>query len=186
MKSLKQIQTLSKIGKVLSKIVFIGSIVGCCGCIAGLLGMIFGNAAAMKIGGVTLHGLMANNGVNLKSVIPVLAGSCIVFAGGAVLAKFAERYFKNELCSGTPFTLDGANELMRLGILKISISLGCAIAAHIVQEIIAGLLNVTADAAGEFSYSSEGAVAMGIVFMIVSVLCRYGAEIMQTDSDVEN
>lgn len=37
MKSLNTIQKLSKIGKVLSKIAFIFSVIGFCGCIAGLL-----------------------------------------------------------------------------------------------------------------------------------------------------
>ena len=35
-----------------------------------------------------------------------------------------ELYFKNELADGNPFTLRGAKELMRLGILTIAIPLG--------------------------------------------------------------
>ena len=46
----------------------------------------------------------------------LIAGIC---AGEAVLAKFAEHYFKRELTDGTPFNLGGAKELMRLGILTI-------------------------------------------------------------------
>ena len=50
MKSLNTIQKLSKIGKVLSKIAFIFSVIGFCGCIAGLLSLNFGNGRLIKIG----------------------------------------------------------------------------------------------------------------------------------------
>ena len=106
MKSLNTIQKLSKIGKVLSKIAFIFSVIGFCGCIAGLLSLNFGNGRLIKIGGVTLHGLIPEEyGYNIKSITATLSGWLIVCAGEAVLAKFAESYFKNELKAKTPFTL---------------------------------------------------------------------------------
>lgn len=52
------IQKLSKIGKVLSKIAFIIFVIGVCGCIVGLLSLRFGNGRLIKLGGVTLHGLI--------------------------------------------------------------------------------------------------------------------------------
>lgn len=55
MKTLKTIQALSKLGKILSKIAFIFSVIGFCGCIAGLLSLNFGNGGLIKIGGVTLR-----------------------------------------------------------------------------------------------------------------------------------
>lgn len=81
--------------------------------------------------------------------------------------------------AGTPFTQDGAAELMRLGILTISISLGCAVVADIVQGIISGLINGVADAATDICFDHDGAVVLGIMFIVVSVLCRYGAELTQ-------
>ena len=50
MKSLNTIQSLSKLGKVLSKIAFILAVVGFCGCIAGLLSLSFGNGGLLKLG----------------------------------------------------------------------------------------------------------------------------------------
>lgn len=179
MKSLKQIQTLSKIGRILSKIAFIGSIIAFCFCIAGILSMAFGNGETLKFGEVTIHGLIIEGGYNIKSISAALAGWSIVCAGEAVLAKFAELYFKHELCAGTPFTQNGANELQRLGILTISITLGCAVVAEIFREILAGIMNVTADAAIDMTFDNDGAVALGIMFIILSVVCRYGAEIMK-------
>ena len=43
MRSLKTIQKLSSLGSILSKIAFVLSVVGFCGCIAGLIGLRFGS-----------------------------------------------------------------------------------------------------------------------------------------------
>lgn len=61
MRSLKTIQKLSSLGSILSKIAFILSVVGFCGCIAGLIGLRFGSGdAVLKLGDIRLHGLIAN------------------------------------------------------------------------------------------------------------------------------
>lgn len=70
MKSLDTIQKLSKIGRVLSKIAFLFSVIGFCGCIAGLLSLSFGNGSLIKIGGVTLHALIPRNTVTTLKALP--------------------------------------------------------------------------------------------------------------------
>ena len=60
MRSLKTIQKLSSLGSILSKIVFVLSVVGFCGCVAGLIGLRFGSDAVLKLGDIRLHGLIAN------------------------------------------------------------------------------------------------------------------------------
>ena len=62
----------------------------------------------------------------------------ILCAGEALLVKFAERYFRNELAAGTPFTPAGAGELRRLGILSLVLPAGCAAAACLVEGVVAG------------------------------------------------
>ena len=150
MKSLNTIQKLSKIGTVLSKIAFIFSVIGFCGCIAGLLSLNFGNGSLIKIGGVTLHALISEEyGYNIKSITATLSGQMIICAGEAVLAKFAEVYFKNELRAETPFTHARAKELLRLGILTLTIPTGCAVVGSIVEGIIAGFMKVKKSEWGE-------------------------------------
>ena len=66
-----------------------------------------------------------------------IAGVCgwlIVCAGQAVLAKFAETYFKNKLQAGTPFTFGGAKELLRLGVMFLPGSLLCRYGAELTQQ----------------------------------------------------
>lgn len=143
MKSLQTIQKLFKIGKILSRIAFIFSVIGFCGCIAGLLSLSFGNGSLIKLGGVTLHQLISEEyGYNIKGITASLSGWLVVCAGEAVLAKFAEVYFQNELQAETPFTLAGAKELLRLGILTITIPTGCAVAESIVEGVIIGFMKV--------------------------------------------
>ena len=96
MKTLTTIQKISRLGKTLSKIAFVFSVIGFVGCLAGLCGMGLGGGTLIKIGGVTLHGWILNDyGYSMGSIAAALAAWVIVCAGEAVLAKFAERYFKN-------------------------------------------------------------------------------------------
>ena len=180
MKSLNTIQKLSQIGKVLSKIAFIFSVIGFCGCIAGLLSLSFGDGNLIKIGGVTLHGIISEEyGYNIKSISAALFGWMIVCAGEAVLAKFAEVYFKNELNAETPFTLAGAKELLRLGILTIAIPTGSAVVGSIVEGIVAGFMNVEKATAMDMYFDNEASIVLGIMFILGSLLCRYGAELRE-------
>ena len=155
MKSLQTIQKFSKIGKILSKMAFIFSVIGFCGCIAGILSMSLGNGSLIKLGGVTLHKLISEEyGYNIKSITATLSGWLVICAGEAVLAKFAEVYFQNELKAETPFTLAGAKELLRLGILTITIPTGCAVAESIVEGVIIGFMKVEKAAAMDMHFDT--------------------------------
>ena len=177
MKSLHTIQQLSKIGKVLSKIVFIFSIIGFCGCIAGLLSLNFGNGGLLKLGGVTLHGLIPEEyGYNIKSITATLSGWMVVCAGEAVLARFAEFYFKNELQAGTPFTFGGAKELLRLGILTLAVPTGSAVIGSIVEGMVVGFMRAEKAASMNRYFCNEASIVLGIMFILGYLLCRYGAE----------
>lgn len=176
MKTLNTIQTLSKIGKVLSKINYIFCLIGAIGCAVGLASLPFADQGIFKIGGVTIYGLIVNRaGIDLTALYPAMAGVMILCIGQAVLAKFAELYFKNELTAGTPFTLAGAKEMLRLGILTICIPLGCLIVAEIISGIIAGFLNCD----DLLKIENGGSVTLGVMFIVMSVLCRYGAELTE-------
>lgn len=184
MNTLNTIQKLSNIGKVLSKIAFIFSVIGFCGCIAGLISLNFGNGSLIKIGGVTIHGLIDNSmGYNIKSICAALSGWLIVCAGEAVLTKFAEIYFKNELQAETPFTFDGAKELLRLGILTIAIPTGCAVVSEIVTGIVGSFMHVNKDVAVDLYFDNESSIVLGVMFIVMSVLCRHGAELRKNDEN---
>lgn len=57
-KTLNILQTLAKIGKIISKIGYVCSIIGAIGCAAGIASLAAGATNVLKIGGVTIHGLI--------------------------------------------------------------------------------------------------------------------------------
>lgn len=182
MKSLHTIQKLSKLGEILSKTAFIFAVIGCCGCIAGMLSMGFGNGELLRIGAITLHGLIYEKyGYNGRSIAATLSGSLLVCAGEAALAKFAESYFRNEQKAETPFTSAGAKELLRLGILTIAVLTGCAMAGSIAEGILAGFMQVENTVAMDRYMDNEASIVLGIMFLFGSLLCRYGAEMRENE-----
>lgn len=56
MKSFEIIQIVNKAGKILSKIVFIISLLGMIACMIGLLILKYGDFKAIEIGNITIHG----------------------------------------------------------------------------------------------------------------------------------
>ena len=172
-KTLTILQTLSKIGKILSTIVFVFCIVGGALCIAGILGLAI-IPEGVKIGGVTIRGLIENNsGYSIGTIYALMSSGIIFCAGEAVLAKFAQRYFENELKAGTPFTFDGAKELIRLGVLAICIPAGTAILASIVY----GVFKLLAKDVAAFDLHDSVSIGMGLMMIIGGLLCRHGAEV---------
>ena len=185
MNSLKTIQTLSKIGKILCKIAFVFAVIGFCGCIVGMISLSVGGNI-LKLGGVTIHGIISENLDYAEgSLIAVLIGWLVVCAGEAVLAKYAELYFKNELAAGNPFTFAGAKELLRLGIITAVIPTVCAVVGSIVEGIASGIMDVEKAVELNMPFGTEGNITLGIMFIIAALLCRYGAEIMEYSRESE-
>lgn len=172
MKTLNTIQTLSKIGKILSKIVYICCMVGFIGCAVGIVSMFIGEQS-FKIGGVTIQGILQNEaGTSTGTIWAALAVGLILSAGEYVVARMAYRYFDHELNAGTPFTLEGAKELMHLGVSAIWIPIVSHVLAQVAHDIIGKFMeNVEA-----ISLDNPDSVTLGIMFICISLLCRYGAE----------
>lgn len=176
MKTLENIQTLFKIGKIFSKIIFIFSLIGVVGSVVGMVCLPFGDTGVFKIGGVTVYSLIKNQeSMELNSLYAQLSGILIICIGQAVVAKFAERYFAHELAEGTPFTMFGAQRLFRLGLVTVCVPLGTIVLAQIVSSIVAEF----AGCENGFEPDGGSSVILGAMFMIMSFLCRYGAELRE-------
>ena len=170
----KTIQLLYKIARIASKIIFILCIVGFCICVAGIAAMAIG-AGAVKLDGVALPDLMERSaGLSMAAIYAAAAVGAVTCAVHAVLSKLTEIYCKNELADGEPFTLRGAKELMRLGVLTIALPLAatilCAIGVGIAEHFFPG-----AKDAARGNYTSVG---LGLGMILLSLFCRYGAERM--------
>ena len=168
------LQKLSKLGKILSKIAFICAVAGFVGCIVGIASAQIGSGPILKLGGVTIRGIIGNTaGLGEGTLYAAMAVGMVLCAGEAVLAGFAAHYFGRELADGTPFTFAGARELLRLGILAICIPIGTEIVAAIVRSVISGFFPGTT----ELSLDPASSVSIGVMFILMSLLCRHGAEL---------
>ena len=172
MSSLDKIQKISKFGKILCSIVFVFCMIGIIGSVIGIAFLAAG-VDAVHIGGVTLKSIVQiNSGTSIETANIYMAVAIILCSGEAVVAKFAEHYFKGELLDGTPFNMERAKELTRLGIITIGVSIVTEVVAASVYEIMSFIF-VSTDS---LEIGNWGSVGIGIAFIIVSLICRYGAE----------
>ncbi len=179
MKTLDYLQTLSKIGKVLSKIVFVCSVIGVFACILGIILLSVCNGFFL-FDGNSVEDILKNEAkVTIGTLYVTMTACAILCVGEAILSDFAVKYFKNELSYNTPFNLNSAKELLRLGILTICIPIASGIVAQIVQDVMYHAFpDVT-----KLDISEYGSAGMGIAFIIVSLLCRYGAQIIHNSDE---
>ncbi|MBQ9827903.1 MAG: DUF2975 domain-containing protein [Lachnospiraceae bacterium] len=176
MESLNTIQTLARIGKILSKIVFIFCIVGLCLTVAGIISYAVLGDGAIKIGGVSLKSFIETEaGINAPTMFAYMAVGCVGIIAEMILSRMAVRYFENELEDGTPFTERGAGELKRLGIftivLPIAVMIVCAIGVAIASAVN-----------GDISVLHLGGsadIGLGIMMIVMSVVCRYGTALRE-------
>lgn len=174
MKTIEIIQKTSMIGKILSKIVYICCIVGLIGCVVGIIGIIVGDHA-LSFRGLTLHTLIVEEGgESIGTVWAAIVSGIIICIGEFFVAKLSYNYFRNELEDGTPFTEEGSKEMLRLGIhiiwIPIATSILTSIAKGIIEHIFIDVKPLESDV--------SSSVTLGIMFIIMSLICRYGSEIL--------
>lgn len=171
-KSLKTVQTVCKVCMVLAEIAFVLLIVGAvlvlaCGIFIGAGKM----DALMSSGALVLDEMLQQSGVTQEYVTAVLVCMTIIIAAEAVVAKFINVYFKHELKAGTPFTFEGAKEMLRLGIITIAVPAG----ASLVATIVFGIMAAGSGLDSEFNF--EISLGMGLMFLALSPLLKHGTEL---------
>lgn len=172
-KSLKTVQVFFKVARVLALVLFIFSIIGAVG---GLLG-----ATMLFAFGRTSWDSALSNIVEVESLGSTYAVACfscitavIVCAGMAVVSKFAEVYFKNEIKVGTPFTYAGAKELLRLSIISMAVGIGTSLLIGLVMSICWVL---EPDVTFSVEYSAD--LTTGLSMLLMSFVFKYGAEVRE-------
>ena len=171
-KTLESIQTVARIGRILSTVAHVFCLVGGIICLVGII--CIGIPSSVRIGGVTIYSLLGNmEGLSLGTCYAATITGFIICTGACIVAKLCERYFKNELAAGTPFTLEGARELLKLGICTICIPLGTIAVACLCNAVAMNLF----DDVAAISIDGSFPVVLGVAFIALSLVCRYGAEI---------
>lgn len=168
-KHLKTIQIFAKIARVLSIIVFVCSIIGACGCVIGLTALGFlGNSEFAEL-------IFEEAQFNLDSAILGAISGLIWCVAEIITSYMAMKYFKRELEAGTPFTYDGAQELFRVGLFATIVP----VAASIVDSIVFACFVLIDKQVIESDFSSSFDIGLGITLIVVSVLCKHGAELAE-------
>lgn len=170
-KTLNTIQVFMRVGRILSGITYVCCLVSGILCFVGLATV--GTPRGLIIGGVSIYPLIAClDGLDLGSFYAAALTGGIACIAACILAKLYMRYFDNELAAGTPFTVEGSRELRRLGICTICIPLGTII----ITEISCASIDLLFPGASILNLDGGGAVLVGVTLIILSLVCRHGAE----------
>lgn len=193
MKKFETVRKLSNVGRILSKIVFIYSIISICFTILFAVLLVVGanyteviNETAEIITllfNVNEYGYVANGLSSLVIVGTVI--SLLKNVGSIITSKYAENYFKKVIADGTPFNEDNSKRLFKLGMILIVVSLITAIIAKIAAAVV--LLGMVSF---NMSFSLPSDVILGGLFIFMSYICKYGAEVIaeqtETVEEAEN
>ena len=179
-KNLEVIQVFAKIGRVFSIVVFVCSIIGAAGCAlaAGLFGLFLAIGLPLDMEFFT-----TNDAFDLFRQCFVTCFACI---GSIVLSYMAKNYFKYQCDAGTPFTFEGANKILRLGIVQIIVMIAVSIFAAITDMVY--WFFATPDPMEEILYEEpfyDNDITLGLIFIFLSFLFKYGAEQLEIKKAAE-
>lgn len=179
MKSMNTIQKLCGVLRVFARIAYYVAMVGAIISVVGIIsfalipnGLTFGN--------VTIRSLMGNTAdYSAATCYTAAAVALILCVSEFFPAMYAVRYFDHELAAGTPFTIEGANELKLLGIRTIAFSLG----GVIIASVFYGIMKAVFGDVAEVDFGRINSIGIGLAFLVASLLCRAAAEQRDTPND---
>ena len=168
MKSLKIIQIIAKVFSILALIGFIASIVGA---VFSLIGVSVLSAIRedSELWQTILKQIPDAELSDLNDARCSCLNSIFYCAENAILCAFSRNLFKHILSVGTPFDKDVSKKMLRDGILNIAIPIGTII-----------ITSIIATAFGVKDFEPESIqLSTGIAYLIISVICSYGAEVKE-------
>lgn len=176
-KTLGTIQSLMKLGKAISILVIIFSVIGMIGAlIAGVVFYIEGDLIIeTAIGELELGELGEDIEVMLtkESLIYMMVVAFVACLTEIIIASESKKYFKFEIKEGTPFTFEGAKKLKKVGILAIVLPIVMGIVLFAVEVVISALnpeVNL-----GDTAFTVS--IGTGIMMLIFSLIFKHGAEL---------
>lgn len=168
-KKLSMVQTLAKVGKILSISGLVISVLGVIGCIFnfGFSGPVM---AYRDAEGAHIFREFPGGPIEIteEGRVAAFAALLIIYAAWTAVAVFAVKYFNNELIEGTPFTFCGADEMKVLAIVTVTVPTVAKALAWVILEIF------TDGEIIDISYI-DGVFITGLMFFVMSSVFRYGA-----------
>ena len=170
-KNLSNVQKIFNVCRIISKAIFILSIIGAVACFVGFTAL--WGLHKVEVDGIEVVNILEEGGepfVTMMFSICIAMLSCI---SGAIISKFAEIYFSNELEVGTPFTYSGAKELLTIGILSFALPTAVSIISGIAYTITKLYWPMLELEISGMSISIE----VALIIVVISYVFRYGAEL---------
>jgi len=175
-KSLKIVQGFAKFFKIISKICFVVCIVSGSLSLTGFICFVLGKGSVINIGKVDVSLDFFNDIFTTNDMNTAICGMLLVLICSVAylfVFKYTTKYFVNEMDDGTPFTFEGSKEILHLGIIWISVSIGCSI----VSGIIISIANSFEDVSSSVDLDFSRAVWIGFILIVLSFIFKYGAEL---------
>ena len=171
--SMSKIQKISKAGLILSKIVLWCAYMGLISCALILIVQIFvGNSKIVGDSSIVLDMIKDKSKLNVGTIYTALTIGIIMCITKIIHARLEVKYFNAELQAGTPFKLELVEQLRKLGIQTIVIPLIGVILSNVAYEIFKHFyINI-----GEMDISNSVSIGLGIVYLVISLLCRAAIE----------
>lgn len=175
MRSLRRIQILCKIGKIICLVLFILAIIGAAGCLISIPALALGKglSESIRIEGKTFEEYIAEQGMSMPALYVALAVGLFFCGVGIFLAKYNQLFYERELKDGTPFTRDFVKYMRKVALVNIIVSAS----AGIIVAIALAICKLTIDLSGlkndGFSWSTLG---YGISLLILSIFVEYPVE----------
>ena len=182
MKSLKTIQVIAKILRILLVIGFVACIVGASICLISLILLpIFQDVVLYEDKTITI--LLAQENIPLYEAYASMSVGLLGCGVGIFLCKYNELFFKEEIDLGTPFTRYIVKKMRVVAVVDISVSFAVGLISGLAFSIVGAINHAKVDFKGEsFSF-----VGFGIALLIISLFCEYGAEIKEEkDNEPKN
>lgn len=180
-KTLNTIQILMKVGKIISQIAFIFGIIGLVSCAVGIISLAFLPESFVIDGVKFVIRSSENENTSIGTMYSAMTVSLIMFIGETIIARFDYLFFKRELEVGTPFNFEVAKKMKYISIKMIVIPIICSIISTIAYEIF----KATMSDVGTVHIGDEISFGVGIMLLIFSFVCKYGAEIEQERQEAE-
>ena len=171
-KSLSTIQTVFKVLRIIAKIVYIVCLVGAVCSAVGLLILCLVPLMPQNVTDI----ISKETDMSVAVMFVACIAGMVACVAEAVIARFCEIYFAHELEAGTPFTYEGSKEIFRLGVISIAVSFG----ASVILGILIGIAQLISDAS-IVDVNTFTSIGTGLVFIFLSVVFKYGAEINQKE-----
>mgnify|MGYP004678779827 FL=1 len=163
MESLKRVQKIAKVFQILTIIAFVSTLVG--------FGILVISSIAVGVWGDNeqIMKMMLDMGVSYDKQVALCTCICAAIgcAFGAVMLYYTKMYFEDVLKVGTPFDKGLCNELKKLGIIYMILS----VVSAIVVAIVSAGMKVGVD------FNTDSLFTVGLVFFVIAFVFDYGADI---------